>query len=70
MDLRRDDNQFLMDMIVGGDASNINIYLNMSGDGIDQSEDDADQQPVMLTKMIMYISNISILVYIYIYITM
>jgi hypothetical protein len=27
-----------------GDASNIGIYLNISGDGIEQSEDDADQQ--------------------------
>jgi hypothetical protein len=45
-----------MDMIAGGDAhhhveeeatgdaSNTDIYLNMSGDGIEQSDDDADQQ--------------------------
>ncbi|RLM78830.1 hypothetical protein C2845_PM12G12850 [Panicum miliaceum] len=50
-----DANQFLMDMIAGGDAhhveegagddaSNTDIYLNMSGDGIEQSEDGADQQ--------------------------
>jgi hypothetical protein len=25
------------------DASNFNIYLNMSGDGIEQSDDGADQ---------------------------
>jgi hypothetical protein len=43
------------------DASNTNTYLNMSGDGIEQSDDGADQQ----TKNV-YISNISFF-YMYIY---
>jgi len=59
MDLRcdaMDDEQFLMDMIASGsgtaahveeagDASNTDMYLNMSGEGIKQSgDDDADHQ--------------------------
>jgi hypothetical protein len=43
------------------DASNTNIYLNMSGDGIEQSDDGSDQQ----TENV-YISNISFF-YMYIY---
>ena len=46
-----DDEQFLMDMIASssnvvgnveeaGDTSNTDMYLNMSGEGIEQSEDD------------------------------
>jgi len=48
-----DDEQFLMDMIASGsnaagnveeagDTSNTDMYLNMSGEGIEQSEDDDD----------------------------
>ena len=59
MDPRRDamdDEQFLMDMIASGsnaaanveeagDArNNTNMYLNMSGEGIEQSGDDAADQ--------------------------
>ena len=58
MDPRDDEdaNQFLTDMIAGGDGhhveeeeadddgSNTDIYPNMSGDGVEQSEDGADQQ--------------------------
>ena len=58
MDPRRDamdDEQFLMDMIASGsggaayveeagDGSNTNMYLNMSGHGIEQHEDDAADQ--------------------------
>jgi hypothetical protein len=43
------------------DASNTNIYLNMSVDGIEQSDDGADQQ----TENV-YMSNISFF-YMYIY---
>ena len=50
-----DDEQFLMDMIASGrggaayveeagDGSNTNMYLNMSGHGIEQHEDDAADQ--------------------------
>jgi hypothetical protein len=66
MDPREDEvgNQFLMNMIANGnieeedagddDASNTNIYLNMSGDRIEQSDDGADKQTENVYK-----SNIS-----------
>ena len=62
MDLRcdaMDDEQFLMDMIASssnavgnveeaGDTSNTDMYLNMSGEGIEQSgDDDADQEAIV-----------------------
>jgi hypothetical protein len=40
------------------DASNTNIYLNMSSDGIEQSDDGVDQQ----TENV-YLSNISFFLY-------
>ena len=57
-----DDEQFLMDMIASssnavgnveeaGDTSNTDMYLNMSGEGIEQSEDnDGDHQANVYIK--------------------
>ena len=65
MDPRRDvmdDEQFLMDMIASGsnaagnveevgDTSNTDVYLNMSGEGIEQSgDDDGDHQANVYIK--------------------
>ena len=67
-----DDEQFLMDMITSGsavgvhaeeigDATNTDIYLNMSGgDEIDQPTADADDQKInvyILTLIILFICH-------------